>query len=63
MTFYSIPRCFDGDTVVVVGGGPSLTSEQVALARRAQARGRCRIVAINKAFTLFPEADWLWGTG
>lgn len=43
-----------GATVALLGGGPSLTPQQIALAR-----GTCRTIAINRAYRLVPEADWL----
>lgn len=44
-----------GETVVCIGGGPSVTPEAVALAR-----GRARVVAINNAYLLAPWADVLY---
>jgi hypothetical protein len=43
-----------GATVALLGGGPSLTPEKVE-----HVRARCRIIAINRAYRLVPEADWL----
>jgi len=56
MEFWSIPRCFDGETVAILAGGPSLTRAQVDACR-----GRCRLIAINRTYALAPDADWLYG--
>ena len=40
--------------VALLGGGPSLTLQQVE-----HVRGHCRIIAINRAYRLAPGADWL----
>lgn len=45
-----------GETVVVVGGGPSLTQAQVD-----HCRGRARTIVVNNAYKLAPWADWLHG--
>lgn len=45
-----------GQTVAIVAGGPSLTGEQVAQLSHDQ----CRIIAINNALGLVPEADILY---
>lgn len=44
-------------TYVVIGGGPSLTPEQVNLCRRED----IRVIAVNDAFMLAPWADVLHG--
>ncbi len=49
----SVPRAFPGSTVVCVGSGPSLIAADIALCRRAGAR----ILTINNAFSLCPDAD------
>lgn len=43
-----------GATVALLGGGPSLTLQQID-----HVRGRCRIIAINRAYRLVPDGDWL----
>ena len=43
-----------GATVALLGGGSSLTLQQID-----HVRGRCRIIAINRAYRLVPEGDWL----
>ena len=55
--FWSVPRCWPGETVAVFGGNPSLTQEQVDACR-----GRCRAIALNRAYVLAPWADWLFGS-
>lgn len=59
LPFWSIPPgLWKGETVVILGGGGSLTREQVDHVRGK----RVRIVAVNKAYQLAPDADMLWGT-
>ena len=48
-----LPR-WPGETVAILGGGPSLTRDQVDACR-----GRCRVIAINRAYQLAPWADML----
>lgn len=43
------------DTFVLIGGGPSLTPEDVV-----SVRNRARVIAINDAYTLAPWADVLY---
>jgi hypothetical protein len=50
-----VPRCFEGETVVCVGSGPSLTAEDLALVR-----GRARVIAIKNVIDLAPWADVLY---
>ncbi len=42
--------------MVIIGGGPSITPEQVETARVAHEEGRCRAIAINSAGYL--NAQW-----
>ena len=49
-----MPPLWPGATVALLGGGPSLTLQQIEYVR-----GRCRIIAINRAYRLVSEADWL----
>lgn len=46
-----------GTTVVVIGGGPSLTVEQVEHVRVAHFNGRVHCIAVNDAYLLAPWAD------
>lgn len=53
--FGSVPRLFPGETVVCIGGGPSLTPEDVNYCH-----GKARVIAINDAYKLAPWADVLY---
>ncbi len=58
---WSVPRLWPGATVVCLGGGPSLTQDQVDTLR-----GRAKVIAVNDACRLAPWAevlyacDWRW---
>lgn len=52
---WQIPTLWPGETVVVLGGGPSLTREQVEACR-----GACRVIAVNTAYQVAPWADLLY---
>lgn len=54
--YSTILRSWEGETVVLLGGGPSLSDEQVAVVRR----GHCRVIAVNDAYLLSPWADVLY---
>ena len=47
-----VEEIWPGSTVAVIGGGPSLTQEQVD-----RCRGRVKVIAINDALRLAPWAD------
>lgn len=47
-----VPRCFPGDTIVILGGGPSLTQAEVD-----RCRGKARVIAIKEQIRLAPWAD------
>ena len=54
---WSIPQEWVGETVAILGGGPSLTPEQVEQAKRFR-----RIATNDAALVLDPEADVMcWG--
>ena len=55
MIWWSAPRMWPGETVAILGGGTSLTREDVE-----SLRGRCRVIAINDAYLLAPFADVLY---
>lgn len=55
MTWAGVPRLWPRDTVAILGGGPSLTVEQVE-----SCRGRCRVIAVNDSYRLAPWADVLY---
>ena len=50
--FSEILRGWPDATAVLIGGGPSLTLEQVELVRRARENGAVRVIAINDAYLL-----------
>ena len=55
--FSRIAPEWEGETVVLIGGGPSLTLEQVATVREWHRRGDARCIAINDAYLLAEFAD------
>lgn len=63
--FSVIDRLWEGETAICIGGGPSLTQEDLELTRRS------RVIAINDAYLIAPWADicyfadaqwWKWHT-
>lgn len=50
-----VPRLWPGATVVCIGGGPSLTVEDVEFVRN-----KARVIAINDAYKLAPWAEVLY---
>lgn len=67
LAYTVVPRAWPGETAVCIGGGPSLTREDVEYCR-----GRARVIAINDAYRLAPWADvlyaadqkwWAWHQG
>ena len=55
--FSEVLRAWEGETAVLLGGGPSLTQEQVETVRQAHQEGRCRTIAVNDAYLLAQWAD------
>ena len=53
---WTVPRAWAGETVVCMGGGPSLTQEDADYCR-----GRARVIAINDTVRLAPWCDVLYG--
>ena len=53
--YWAVPRCFEGETVAILAGGKTLSE-----ADARHVRGRCRVIAINRARELAPWADWLF---
>lgn len=51
----SVPKLWPNSTVVCIGGGPSLTVEDVNYCE-----GKARVIAINNAYLLAPWADILY---
>jgi hypothetical protein len=69
--FSEVVRDWEGQTVVLIGGGPSLTLEDIGRVFEAYERGRVCVIAINSAYLLAPWADvclfadshwWKWHT-
>lgn len=52
--FWTAPRMWPGETVAILGGGSSLTPEQVEAVRGH------RVIVINNAYLLAPWADVLY---
>lgn len=57
--YWPIPRLWDGDTCVILAGGPSLNLAQVRRVAMAHQEGRCRAIAINDSVFVAWWADWL----
>lgn len=51
----TVPKLWPGETAVIIGGGSSLTSEDVAFCR-----GKARVIAVKEAVLLAPWADVLY---
>jgi len=58
--FSRVLRGWAGDTVVLLGGGPSLTIEQVQAVYARHAADELRCIAINDSYLLAPWADVLY---
>lgn len=56
VTFWSPPRLWDGETVVLLGGGPSLADLDLSPLESAPVR----VVAINNAWEIAPRCDLLF---
>jgi hypothetical protein len=55
--FSTVQQVWVGETVVLIGGGPSLSQEQLDLIEIAHSRKRVRCIAVNNAFLRAPYAD------
>lgn len=55
--FSEVLPAWHGATAVLIGGGPSLTQDQVEIVRVAHVAGQVRTIAINDAYLLAPWAD------
>lgn len=55
--YWEPPALWEGATVVIIGGGPSLTPWQVEACRD---RPGTRVIAVNNAYQLAPWADMLY---
>lgn len=61
VNYWTVPELWPGSTFVLIGGGPSLTREQVETCRGRSANGSAvRVIAINDAYRLAPWADVLY---
>ncbi len=56
----SVPKRWPGETVVIIGGGPSLTVQDVDVVRQQHQRGLVRVIAVNDAYMIAPFADVLY---
>ena len=54
---WEAPKMWAGETVVCIGGGPSLTDEQVEIVK-----DNARVIAINDGYIKAPWADVLYGS-
>lgn len=59
-SFISIPKMWPGATVVCIGGGPSLSIEQVNLCEEKWKEGKIRVIGINDAYRIAPWIDILY---
>lgn len=55
--FSEVVRAWEGETAVLIGGGPSLTLDQVALVGAEHKAGRLRCVAVNDSYLWCGWAD------
>lgn len=55
--FSEVLRGWAGATAVILGGGPSLTRDQVRLVEIAHKEERVKCIAVNDAYLLAPWAD------
>jgi len=51
--FWTVPRLWPGETVFIIGGGPSVRGQNIEALR-----GR-RVIAINSSYLVAPWADYL----
>jgi len=58
--FSKVWPAWAGETAILLGGGPSLTLEQVETVRQACQAARCRVITINDSYLLAPWADVLY---
>jgi hypothetical protein len=55
-----VTRAWAGKKVVCIGGGPSLTQQQLELIRRARAADTVRVIVINDQYLVAPWADLIY---
>lgn len=59
--FSRVNRVWVDAAVVIIGGGPSITPQQIEIVATAQDEKRCKVIAINDAsFLLAPWADVMY---
>jgi hypothetical protein len=58
--FSTVQQVWVGETVVLIGGGPSLSQEQLDLIEIAHSRGRIKCIAVNDAYLRAPWADVIY---
>jgi hypothetical protein len=58
--FSVVERAWCGATAVLLGGGSSLSPEQIARVANAHERGAVKVVAVNDAYLLAPWAEVLY---
>lgn len=56
---YRVDPIWAGQRVVIIGGGPSVTPEQIHRIARAKLAGAVKVIAVNDAIYLAWWADWL----
>ncbi len=56
---YAVSRMWPGQTVVIIGGGASLSLAQIRTIAMKRLAGRCRVIAVNDAVYPAWWADWL----
>ena len=55
-----MPPLWRNGTAVIVGGGPSITQDQIDLIQEAYEKGNIHVIAINNAYQIAPWADVLY---
>jgi len=56
---FTINQIWAGQTAVIIGGGPSLCTEQVRRVAIARLENRCRVICVNDSVYLAWWGDWL----
>lgn len=55
--FSTVAREWEGDTVIIMGGGPSLTVDQIELVYVAKTTEAAHVIAVNDSYLIAPWAD------
>lgn len=58
--FSEVTRAWEDQVVIVIGGGPSLTPEQIERVGAWRERERIRCIAVNDAYLIAPFSDLLY---